>query len=51
MTKTFLRHTFTENIFDIVPRIPNPYLYRFSLYENVSFTIVSAETEYIPTRS
>ena len=53
MTKTFLRHTFTENIFDIVTTNTdtNPYLYTFSLYENVSFTIVSAETEYIPTRS
>jgi len=28
-----------------MPRIPNPYLYTFSLYENASFTIVSAETE------
>jgi hypothetical protein len=28
-----------------------PYLYTFSLYENASFIIVSAETEYISTRS
>jgi hypothetical protein len=28
-----------------------PYLYTFSLYENASFVIVSAETEYISTRS
>jgi hypothetical protein len=28
-----------------------PYLYIFSLYENASFIIVSAETEYISTRS
>ena len=42
MSKTFLRQTFTENIFDIV----SPYLNTFSLFENVSFTIVSAETEY-----
>ena len=28
-----------------------PYLYTFSLYENPSFIIVSAETEYISTRS
>jgi len=47
MSKTFLRHTLTKNIFDIVvdfplkPRILNPYLYTFSLYENPSFTIVS----------
>jgi len=57
MSKIFLRHTFTKNTFDIVvdsplkPRILNPYLYTFSLYENASFTIVSAETEYISTRS
>jgi hypothetical protein len=28
-----------------------PYLYTFSLYENLSFIIFSAETEYISTRS
>jgi hypothetical protein len=28
-----------------------PYLYTFSLYENPSFIIFSAETEYISTRS
>jgi hypothetical protein len=28
-----------------------PYLYTFSLYENASFIIVSAETEYTSTRS
>jgi hypothetical protein len=28
-----------------------PYLYTFSIYENPSFIIVSAETEYISTRS
>jgi hypothetical protein len=28
-----------------------PYLYAFSLYENPSFIIFSAETEYISTRS
>jgi len=44
LSKIFLRHTFTKNIFDIVfdspfkPRILNPYLYTFSLYENASFT-------------
>ena len=27
------------------PRLLNPYLYTFSLYENPSFIIVSAETE------
>jgi hypothetical protein len=31
------------------PRLLNPYLYTFSLYENPSFIIVSAETEYIST--
>ena len=52
MSKTFLRHTFTKNIFDIVvdsplkPRILNPYLSTLSLYENPSFTIVSADRIY-----
>ena len=32
-------------------RLHNPYLYTFSLYENTSFIIVSAETDYISTRS
>jgi hypothetical protein len=52
MSKTFLCHTFTKTIFDIVvdsplkPRILNPYLYTFLLYENPSFTIVSADRIY-----
>ena len=33
------------------PQLLNPDLYIFSLYENPSFIIVSAETEYISTRS
>jgi nicotinamide riboside transporter PnuC len=31
------------------PQLLNPDLYTFSLYENQSFIIVSAETEYIST--
>ena len=48
MSKTLLCHTLIKNIFDI---LLTPYLYTFSLYENASFIIVSAETEYISTRS
>jgi len=33
------------------PQLLNPDLYIFSLYENPSFIFVSAETEYISTRS
>jgi hypothetical protein len=33
------------------PVLDSIYLYTFSLYENASFIIVSAETEYISTRS
>jgi len=49
MSKTLLRHTLIKHIFDIF--VVTPYLYTFSLYENPSFIIVSAETEYISTRS
>jgi hypothetical protein len=44
MSKTFLRHTLTFLFL-------TTYLYTFSLYENPSFIIFSAETDYISTRS
>ena len=49
MSKTILRHTLIKKIFwhFCWP----PYLYTFSLCENRSFIIVSAETEYTSTRS
>jgi hypothetical protein len=37
--------------FPFVTFLLTPYLYTFSLYENPSFIIFSAETEYISTRS
>jgi hypothetical protein len=49
MSKTFLRHTLITKYFWLFCWLP--YLYTFSLYENASFIIVSAETEYISTRS
>jgi hypothetical protein len=49
MSKTLLRHTLIKKIFFTF--LLTPYLYTFSLYENPSFIIVSAETEYISTRS
>jgi hypothetical protein len=45
---TFTSHIDKKNIFDI---LLTPYLYTFLLYENPSFIIFSAETEYISTRS
>jgi hypothetical protein len=47
--KTLLRHTLKNKYFWHFCWLPN--LYTFSLYENASFIIVSAETEYISTRS
>jgi hypothetical protein len=49
MSKTILRHTSIQKYFwhFCWP----PYLYTCSLYENTSFIIVSAEAEYILTRS
>ena len=49
MSKTILRHTLIKIIF--LTFLLTPYLYTFSLYENPSFIIFSAETEYISTRS
>ena len=49
MSKTLLRHTLIETIFFTF--LLKPYLYTFSLYENPSFIIFSAETEYISRRS
>ena len=49
MSKIFLRHTLIKKIF--LTFLLKPYLYTFSLYENASLIIVSAETEYISTRS
>jgi hypothetical protein len=44
MSKIFLRHTLTKKKISLL------YLYTFSLYENASLIIISAETEYISTR-
>ena len=49
MSKTFLRHTLIKK--KILTFLLKPYLYTFSLYENPSFIIFSAETEYISTWS
>ena len=49
MSKTLLRHTLIKKIF--LTFLLKPYLYTFSLYENPSFIIFFAETEYISTRS
>ena len=49
MSKTLLRHTMIAKYFLHCSWLP--YLYAFSLYENASFIIVSAETEYISTRN
>ena len=49
MSKTLLRHTLIKKIF--LTFLLTPYLYTFSLFENPSFIIFSAETEYISTRS
>jgi hypothetical protein len=49
MSKTLLRHTLIKKYFWHFSWFP--YLYTFSLYENASFIIVSAETEYISTIS
>jgi hypothetical protein len=49
MSKTLLRHTLITKIF--LTFLLTPYLYTFSLYENPSFIIFSAETKYISTRS
>ena len=49
MSKTLLRHILIKEIF--LTFLLKPYLYTFSLYENPSFIIFSAETEYISTRS
>jgi hypothetical protein len=46
--KTLLRHTLIKKYFSHFSSLL--YLYTFSLYENASFIIVSAETEYISTR-
>jgi hypothetical protein len=43
MPKTLLRHTLIKKIF--LTFLLTPYLYTFSLYENPSFIIFSAETE------
>jgi hypothetical protein len=48
MSKTLLRHTLIKQYFWYLCWLP--YLYTFSR-ENYSFIIVSAETEYISTRS
>ena len=50
MSKTFLRHTLIKKI-SFTFLFLATYLYTFSLYENPSFIIFSAETEYISTRS
>jgi hypothetical protein len=47
MSKIFLRHTLTKKI---SLTFLTSYLYTFSLYENASLIIFSAETEYISTR-
>ena len=47
--QTLLRHIDNKNIFDIF--VDFLIFITFSLYENASFIIVSAETEYISTRS
>jgi hypothetical protein len=49
MSKTLLRHILMKKIF--LTFLLKPYLYTFSLYENPSFIIFSAETGYISTRS
>jgi hypothetical protein len=49
MSKTLLRHTLIKKIF--LTFLLTPYLYTFSLYENASFIIFSAETEYISSKS
>jgi hypothetical protein len=49
MSKTLLRHTLIKKYFWHFSWLP--YLHTFSLYGNASFIIVSAETEYISTRS
>jgi hypothetical protein len=49
MSKTIVRHTLIKKY--VWHFCCLPYLYTFSLYENASFIIVSAETEYISTRS
>ena len=49
MSKTLLRHTLIKKIF--LTFLLKPYLYTFSLCENPSFIIFSAETDYISTRS
>jgi hypothetical protein len=49
MSKTILRHILIKKIF--LTFLLTPYLYTFSLYENPSFIIFSAETEYMATRS
>jgi hypothetical protein len=41
MSKIFLRHTLTKKKISLL------YLYTFSLYENASLIIFSAETEYM----
>jgi hypothetical protein len=46
MSKTFLRHTLIKKI-SLTFLFLTTYLYTFSLYENPSFIIFSAETEYI----
>ena len=48
-----VKNTFTSHIDNKIclTFLLTPYLYTFSLYENASFIIVSAETEYISTRS
>ena len=50
MSKTLLRHTLIKKIF--LTFLLKPYLYTFSLYENPSFIIFSAETKWstIPTK-
>ena len=47
MSKIFLRHTLTKKLLTLLTSLS---LY-ISLYENASLIIVSAETEYISTRS
>ena len=49
MSKIFSRHTLINKYFWHFSWLPYPYT--FSLYENESSIIVSAETEYISTRS
>ena len=48
MWKTLLRYTLIEKYFWHFCWLP--YLYTFSLYENASFIIVSAETEQLSTK-